>query len=101
MDNRKSFRFNPDENTLIKVIYTENKEKKEKLGLVCDESYEGCSCIFRRPFPFHIGDELTITVGKIQSVRGTLIWTKDYDKVTIKAGFLITEEYALKRGIKP
>ena len=92
MIKRKSFRFDPEENTLIKIKYTENKQIKEKLGLVCDESYDGCSCIFRRPFPFNIGDELKIAIGNVHGVKGKLIWTKDYDNVTVKVGFYVSEE---------
>ncbi|MGD9202425.1 MAG: hypothetical protein PVI26_12735 [Chitinispirillia bacterium] len=92
MIKRKSFRFDPEENTLIKIKYTRNKKRKEKLGLVCDESFEGCSCIFRRPFPFDIGDEVKVVIGNVRGVKGKLIWTKDYDNVTVKAGFFISED---------
>ncbi|MFH1414626.1 MAG: hypothetical protein ABIH89_00900 [Elusimicrobiota bacterium] len=87
---RKSFRFNPDENCLIKITRCETTgEDMNKVGLVMDESYAGCSAVFRKPFVLKEGEKFKMELGKIHNLTGYVQWVNNFNKVFLIAGIYI------------
>ncbi len=91
MEKRKYIRFNPDENSLIELLFKdEDGNVKKAVGLISDESYHGCGAVFRKKFPFKRGDMINATVGKIINIEAEIIWIQKMDDIFIKVGIYLS-----------
>lgn len=88
---RKHVRFDPDENSLIELFKRDQQGKMIKaVGLVRDESHNGCGAIFRKKFPFKEGEVIYANVGKLTELKAEIIWIKQMDTVLIKVGIFLS-----------
>jgi hypothetical protein len=86
----RRLRYTPDEHYLI-IEYLNNKKHKRRLiGLVRDESYNGCCALFRQPFPFKTGDNLVFKLGRAPELHGEIKWVEPFDEVFVKVGINIS-----------
>ncbi len=89
---RRHFRYIPDKNCMVELYGKKSDHHRTKIiGLCRDESYNGCSAIFRAPFPFKKGDPITANVGNISYQKAEIKWVKPFDEVLIKAGIHFIE----------
>ena len=87
---RKSIRFDPDLNTTMTLEgRVESGGKAEIIGLVRDESGKGCAGVFRKPFPFEIGQRVKAHVGKLEDMVAEIMWTEDLDDMLVKVGMYL------------
>ena len=87
---RKSIRFDPDLNATITLQgRVGSGEKAERIGLIRDESGKGCAGVFRKPFPFKVGQRIKAHVGKLEDMVAEIMWTEDLDDMLIKVGMYL------------
>ncbi len=89
---RKHFRYIPDKNCLVELYGKKSNHHRTKIvGLCRDESYDGCSAIFRTPFPFKKGDKISSNVGNIAYQKSEIKWVVKFDEVLVKVGIHFIE----------
>lgn len=84
---RQHIRFDPDENALA-VIHIDGEEDNSLIGLLRDESHEGCGAVFHQEhFPYEEGDTVELKVHELNPIHSEISWTKPLDDRLIKVGF--------------
>lgn len=90
-DRREHIRFNPDENALA-IIHIDGNEDNSLIGLLRDESHEGCGAVFHTEhFPYETGDVVKLKPGDLSPMSAEITWTDSIDKKLVKAGFKYRE----------
>lgn len=90
-DRREHLRFDPEQNALV-IIHIDGDEDNSLVGLLRDESYEGCGAVFHSEyFPYEEGDEVELKAHELSPLNARVSWIKPLDDKLIKAGFEFLE----------
>lgn len=86
-DRRQHIRFNPDRNALA-IIHIDGDENNSLIGLLRDESHEGCGAVFHVDhFPYDEGDVVELKPHELNPVPAEISWTETLDEKLVKVGF--------------
>jgi hypothetical protein len=91
---RRGTRFPADLNALVRLQLA--AEDAELVGLVIDESFEGCSGVFRKNPALHVGTSGTVTVGALAPVKGEVVWVRELEPGIVRVGFSLDVERNLR-----
>ena len=87
MKKRQNIRFPPPGDPIVRLASIEVEEESlNAVGLLKDESYHGCSAVFREPFPFKVGQTVRIDLEKIKNLEGEIKWIDQLDEDLLKVG---------------
>lgn len=83
------FRFMPDKNSLIWLDNEkfETPNDNAVVGLLLNESHEGCCGLFILEEPFEVEAFFYLKVGKLPCTESQIKWFKEVDKGVYKVGF--------------
>lgn len=85
---RKAFRFKPDPLDYALIDFQNQKDKfnPTAVAIIHDESYTGCSLIFKSDSPVAAGATVQVKVGKLDVVPAKVVWVKEIDKSLYQIG---------------
>ena len=92
MVKRKSIRFDSDPNWMAWLSLESRVEdfKNDIVGLVINESKEGCSIIFRDLPEIENDKTYYLQVGSLDPLKAKVVWRKEIDEGVIRVGFSYT-----------
>lgn len=91
-ERRENIRFDPDKNALA-IIHVEGDEDDSLVGLLRDESYQGCSAVFHREyFPYEEGDTVILKVEPDLPRPAEIVWRNQLDERLFRVGFHFVDD---------
>ncbi len=84
-EKRSHLRFNSESNTLAQISFDE-KFKSINFGLVCNESYSGCSVVALKDKRLVDGAKCYIKCGKLASMQAAIRWVSELDEDSVRIG---------------
>ncbi len=87
---RRENRFKPEPTNPFAHIDSVNIEGKfhaNLIGLVLDQSAQGCGLVFQSQNGFEIGEICRIKIGSYEPVQAEVRWKQKLDDSLIKVGF--------------
>jgi hypothetical protein len=88
---RKGTRFPPDLNTML-TLERADGDGPPLVGLVIDESYEGCSAVFRENPALRGGEQFVCAIGAMAPVDGSVAWTRVLEPGIVRVGMAFAIE---------
>jgi hypothetical protein len=88
---RKGTRFPPDPNTVLMLKSSEG-DGQQLVGLVIDESYEGCSAVVRETPALRDGARFVCAIGSLAPVDGSVAWTRLLEPGIVRVGMTFAIE---------
>lgn len=89
---RKSYRFEATPGTLASVSFNMESFEVETKGLVYNESFLGCACVFIKNDNLVKGKRCLIQCGDLNPTGATIRWMTYLDPDVLKAGFEYDED---------
>ncbi|MCK4906285.1 MAG: hypothetical protein KAR07_02025 [Spirochaetes bacterium] len=86
MERRAHVRYDPDENAVSEIIYHKDKKEIQKIGLIFDESFSGCSVVLTGNVPFKVNERVLIKSGKLDSRYADVCWIRKIESGIFKIG---------------
>ena len=88
-EKRKFIRYDPDELDIAYIDFnTQTQEfNPKKVGLVINESYNGCVLLIKEIGDVQYGTMYQIKIGKSAPILSTIVWSHNIDIDIVKIGF--------------
>jgi hypothetical protein len=87
MNRRKSVRFLPEQPTVARMhMFVRGRLSSEVKGLVRDESYRGCSILFKSDPRIQQHLQGIIAVGQLPALQFRVAWVKELHSDYIRVG---------------
>jgi len=61
--------------------------ERATVGLIRDESFDGCSLVFLATQPISVDSTYLLKVGQLATTQATAVWTKQIDEKLVSVGF--------------